>query len=153
MVNRSKNIGTAAESAVVKICKMYGYPDAHRNSLHGAVDVGDIWIHPHVVIEVKGGDAAKTASDGQLDVWMAQTVLERDNHGADIGILVTARKGVGPASADRWHAHLTIEELHLLTSTTGFIAEAVANYRVCLSLGNVLTLLHNGGYGPRLETT
>src|SRR6187402_1700806 len=110
MVNRSKNIGTAAESAVVKVCKRMGFPDAHRNSLHGAVDVGDIWIHRHVVVEVKGGEAAKTASDGQLDAWMRETRTERNSHDADIGILVVARKGVGPANADRWHAYMTIEE-------------------------------------------
>jgi hypothetical protein len=153
MVNRSKAIGTSAESAVVKACKDYGFSHAHRNSLHGAVDVGDIWIHPHVVIEVKGGQAANTASDGQLDAWMKETRTERNSHDADIGILVTTRKGVGPKNADRWHAYLTIGELHLLTAVSGFLPVDVIDYRVRLSLGDVLTLLHIGGYGPGLETT
>ena len=82
---------------------------------------------------------------------MAETRTERNAHDADIGILVTARKGVGPASADRWHAYTTIEELHLLTSTTGAIYEGVMDFRVRLSLGDMLRLLHNGGYGPGLE--
>jgi hypothetical protein len=153
MVNRSKAIGTSAESAVVKVCKRLGFPDAHRNSLHGTADVGDIWIHSDVVIEVKGGDAAKTASDGQLDLWMAQTLRERDNHGADIGILVTARKGIGPANADRWHAYMTIEELVLLTAVNVFIPASTAGRRVRLSLSDALALLIEGGYGPGLETT
>lgn len=153
MVNKSKNIGTAAESAVVKVCKANGFPDAHRNSLHGTVDVGDIWVHPHVVIEVKGGAAANTASDAQLDLWMAETLRERDNHGADIGILVTTRKGVGPANADRWHAYMTLEELTLLTAVNASILESSGWYRMRLSLSDALALLHIGGYGPGLETT
>jgi len=152
VVNKSKNIGTAAESAVVKVCKRMGFPDAHRNSLHGSVDVGDIWVHPHVVIEVKGGEAAKTASDGQLDAWMRETRTEREAHDADIGILVVARKGVGPANADRWHAYMTLEELTLLSSVTASISVGVADTRMRLSLSDALTLLHIGGYGPGLET-
>lgn len=151
MVNKSKNIGTAAESAVVKVCKASGWPDAHRNSLHGSVDVGDIWIHPHVVIEVKGGQAANTASDGQLDAWMEETRRERDAHRADIGILVTTRKGVGPANADRWHAYLTIEELHLLTSPGNWLYSGITDMRVRMSLSDVLWLLKEGDYGPGLE--
>ena len=152
MVNRSKAIGTSAESAVVKVCKRLGFPDAHRNSLHGSVDIGDIWVHPHVVIEVKGGQAANTASDGQLDAWMRETRTERNSHDADIGILVTTRKGVGPANADRWHAYMTLEELNLLTDVTGSVPVSAMGYRVRLSLSDVLRLLHEGGYGPGLET-
>lgn len=154
MVNKSKNIGTAAESAVVKVCKMYGFPDAHRNSLHGSVDIGDIWIHPQVVIEVKGGAAANSASDGQLNAWMAETRRERDAHKAVIGILVTTRKGVGPANADRWDAHVTLEELRVLMGDAawgrGWLCHLAGN-RVRLSLGVVLQLLNQAGFAPRLE--
>jgi hypothetical protein len=55
MTNRSKNIGTAAETAVVKAARAYGFPGAERRALHGSTDLGDILLCPGVIVEVKAG--------------------------------------------------------------------------------------------------
>ncbi len=102
MVNRPRNIGTAAESAVVRVLHANGFPHAERRQLRGNLDCGDVTGTPGVVWEVKGGTAARTASDGQVAAWLAETDRERLNAAADIGVLVVARKGIGAANAGRW---------------------------------------------------
>lgn len=88
---RPKDIGTRAESAVVAFLKVNGFPLAERRALHGGTDLGDITGTPGLVWEVKGGEAAKTASDGQIAAWLDETERERTNAGAAYGFLVVAR--------------------------------------------------------------
>lgn len=101
---RPKDIGTAAETAVVRALRRNGFPHAERRALHGNQDLGDITGTPGLVWEVKGGEAAKAASDGQVQLWLDETETERNNAGACYGILVLQRRGIGPANADRWWA-------------------------------------------------
>jgi hypothetical protein len=103
MPNKSGAIGTATETAVVKVLLPH-WPYAERRRLRGAEDWGDITGTPGIVWEVKGGTAAKTASDAQIEAWLDETETERLNAGADIGVLVIPRKGIGPANAFRWWA-------------------------------------------------
>jgi|SRR5450759_3976104 len=102
MTNRSKNIGTACESLVVKYLQANGFPDAKRRALAGAFDEGDILVCPGVIVEVKGGLAAESASDGQLKAWRAETVKERNNARVHLAFLVVKRKGHGAAKVGGW---------------------------------------------------
>jgi hypothetical protein len=104
MTARPKDIGTAAETAVVRALRQLGFPHAERRALTGSLDQGDITGTPGIVWEVKGGNAAKTASDGQVEKWLDETETELDNAGARHGILVLARPGIGAANAHRWWA-------------------------------------------------
>lgn len=108
MTNKPKNLGTAAESAVVKVLQEF-WPYAERRALRGAADEGDITGTPGIVWEVKGGAAAKTASDGQIEAWLDETEQERENADADIGVLVVQRKGIGYPNAGQWWAVMGIE--------------------------------------------
>lgn len=101
-MSRSKDIGTWTETAVVRVLKESGWPDAERKVLHGAYDQGDITGIGPVCVEVKGGRAAENASEGQVLAWMADLDTECFNKAADIGVLVMKRKGVGRANAERW---------------------------------------------------
>lgn len=104
MTARPKDIGTAAETAVVRALRQHGFPHAERRALAGAYDLGDITGTPGIVWEVKGGNAAKTASDGQVEKWLDETECERRNAGATYGVLVLQRAGIGAANAHRWWA-------------------------------------------------
>ena len=106
---RSKAIGTAAETAVVRYLIANGWPNAERRALRGVKDVGDITGTPGLVWEVKGGEAARNASDTQIANWLAETELERHNDGAAVGLLVVARerKNVRDWWAIMWADHLT----------------------------------------------
>ena len=154
MTNRPKNIGTAAETAVVRAARAHGFGLADRLTLTGALDRGDIGLCPGVVVEVKGGQAAKTASDGQIEKWLAETERERVNAGADVAILVTARAGIGAPNAHRWWAHWRLSNLVWLQERHVYIPPALVDAPVRLTLAHSLTLLRHAGYGdtPTPET-
>lgn len=154
MTNRPKNIGTAAETAVVRAARAHGFGLADRLTLTGALDRGDIGLCPGVIVEVKGGQAAKTASDGQIEKWLAETERERINAGADVAILVTARAGIGAPNAHRWWAHWRLSNLIWLQERHVYIPTALTDAPVRLTLAHSLTLLRHAGYGdtPTPET-
>jgi hypothetical protein len=149
MVNRPKNIGTAAETAVVRATRTRGFPNADRLALTGALDRGDVGLCPGVIIEVKGGDAARNASDGMIDGWLIETERERLNARADVAFLVTQRAGVGPANAHRWWAwwrHSWIASL-----TGGKFHPLLNDIPVRMQLGDALQLLRAASYGDPLD--
>jgi hypothetical protein len=104
MTNRPKDIGTAAETAVVRALRRHGFPHAERRALRGEHDAGDIAGTPGVCWSVKGGEAAKSASDNQVERWLSALEKQQVNARADLGVLVLQRKGVGGPNADRWWA-------------------------------------------------
>lgn len=103
---RPRDIGTAAESAVVRYLRTAGFPHAERRALRGNHDAGDVTGTPGICWEVKGGTAARMASDGLIQAWLDETDKERVAAGADVGVLVVQRPGIGPANAGRWWAIL-----------------------------------------------
>lgn len=149
MTNRPKQIGTAAETAVVRAARTRGFPMADRLTLTGAHDRGDIGLCPGVVVEVKGGEAAKTASDGQIDAWLDETETERHHAGAAHAFLVVQRRGVGAPNAHRWWAWWRL----------GWIPgpelgnPATDHTPVRMTLDHALQLLRAAGYGDPLDTT
>src|SRR5690606_5416001 len=88
MTNRPKQIGTKAETAVTRAAQTRGFPHAERRALRGRNDVGDVLLCPGVVVEVKGGDMARRASDALVAKWLLETERERINAGAEHAFLV-----------------------------------------------------------------
>jgi hypothetical protein len=150
MVNRPKAIGTAAETAVVRAARPRGFPHADRLTLTGNQDRGDVGLCPGVVIEVKGGAAARTASDGLIDAWLIETERERVHARADVAFLVIQRPGVGPTNAHRWWAWFRLGWLLPLVGGRGHeLGNADAAVR--LHLDTALQLLRAAGYGDPLD--
>lgn len=153
MTNRPKNIGTACETAVVRAARAHGFGLADRLTLTGALDRGDIGLCPGVILEVKGGQAAKTASDAQIDKWLAETERERLNAGADVAILVTARAGIGAPNAHRWWAHMTTPTLFDLTGgRRRNWGNRHPQATIRMTLIEALAFIRHAGYGDPLET-
>ena len=111
MTNPSKKKGTEAESAVVRFCREVGWPDAERLALAGSQDKGDVRLSRHVILEVKAGRQAQTASLTQIDAWLAETERERVAAGAQVGVLVVQRRGLGLLRVGLWDAHLDLGTL------------------------------------------
>jgi hypothetical protein len=149
VTNRPKAIGTQAETAVVHAARRHGFPGAERRALRGRHDVGDVLLCPGVILEVKGGQAARTASDALVSAWLTETERERVNAGAAVAVLVTVRPGVGPVNADRWTAHLRVGHLAQLRGWPA--CEPVDATPVRLALGDALAILRAGGYGDPLS--
>jgi hypothetical protein len=137
---RPRDIGTIAESATVRYLQANGFPHAERRALRGAYDCGDVTGCPGLVFEVKGGQAARTASDGQVSLWLEETETERVNARADIGILVLQRGGIGPANAGRWWAVAPYPSFFYNALGHGDIA-------IRLHLADAVRLLRANGYG------
>lgn len=149
-MNRPKAIGTAAETAVVRAARRLGFPHAERVVLHGNLDQGDVRLTPGltagVVVEVKGGNAARDASDLQILAWLDETETERRNARADVAFLVTQRRGVGPARAEHWWAHLHVRQLLDLRGVTLPVVPA-DDAVVRMTLAGALAQLRASGYG------
>jgi hypothetical protein len=146
MVNRPKNIGTYAETAVVRAAIRHGFPGADRLTQRGRYDRGDVGLCPGAIIEVKGGDAARNASDGMIEGWLIETERERDNAGAVHGFLVVQRAGVGAPNAHRWWAWWRLGWL-----AGGVVDSPVYRTPIRMQLGDALQLLRAAGYGNPLD--
>jgi hypothetical protein len=145
---RPRDIGTDAERAVERFLQANGWPQAEKRRLRGRLDAGDITGTPGICWEVKGGDAARTASDRRVAEWLTETEIERANAGADLGVLVLQRRSIGPARAGEWWA---ITTLATLTELTAVMIDAATYHApaapIRLLLGDLVRLLHAAGYG------
>lgn len=95
-MSKSKQKGTAAETAVVKWLKENKYKYVERRSLSGVNDRGDIAGIPNVVIEVKNHQRMTLAE------WLAELDAEIKNDKAETGIVIHKRKGT--TNVNDWYA-------------------------------------------------
>ncbi len=155
MTNRPKAIGTACETAVVRYLQANGFPHAERRALRGELDAGDVTGCPGIAIEIKGGEAAKSASDAQIEAWLVETETERINANAEIGLLVTQRKAFGPKNAGQWWATLRLDNVlsgdDPIWSAPGW--PAIRDIPVRMHLSDAVRLLRVAGYGNSLEAS
>lgn len=119
MVNKPKNKGTAAETAVNRFAQKHGFPDSVRNPLTGSKDCGDLTLCPQVIVEVK--------ADKGLDYprFLRETFAERLNAGAAVGVCVVKPPGVAEARMNLWWMLLdagTYDALEFLAGNNNFMA-------------------------------
>lgn len=151
-MSRQRVTGTSAESAVVGYLRAHGFPHAERRALNGALDKGDIAGCIGICIEVKAGNAAANASDGQVEKWLEETETERVNAKADIGILVMKRKGFSNQRAGEWWAVVdggVFADL-VYEPAYGDRPFQVYGFPVRVHLASLVTLLREAGYGDPL---
>jgi hypothetical protein len=123
VVNKPRNKGTSAESAVVAYLRDNGFPHAERRSLTGATDKGDISGCLGLCIEVKYANSGL-----KLGPWLTETRVERFNSRADYGVLVVKPAGLGDRNTAYWYAVMIGEEFAELS------AKAVANSPAILQI-------------------
>jgi hypothetical protein len=147
---RPRDIGTAAETAVTRVAQHHGFPYADRRAGRGVLDVGDITLCPGVIVEVKGGDAARTASDGDIERWLTETARERRNAGAAVAFLVVQRPRVGTLNAGRWWAWWRLGWVAELGGT-GLPNTTIYATPVRCTLADALGFLRAAGWGDPLD--
>lgn len=145
---RPRDIGTAAETAVVRTARAVGFPWADRNALHGTHDIGDVTLCPGVIVEVKGGEMARNASGSTVEGWLVQTEAERVHARADVGLLVVQARGVSGARAHLWSAWWRLAWVHALSGSQA--PPGAGHIRVRMTYGDALVLLQSAGYGTPL---
>ncbi len=150
MTNRSKSIGTLGETAATRFAKANGFPYAERRTLSGAADCGDVKLDSRgqVILEIKSGKAAESASDSQIAAWLVEAERERKNAGAARAFLVVKRAGKGTQSVGAWWAVSGLEALADLHEYGGhrFGHEATSGPMVRMSYADMLAL-HAPIYG------
>jgi len=85
----ARRAGYDAEAALVAYLRDNGAPHAERRVAGSAVDRGDAAGVPGIVFETKN-----PGLDGRvlLGPWLAETMRERDNDGAEVGLLIIKRR-------------------------------------------------------------
>ena len=141
MVTRSKDIGTRAEAAVVRYLCANGWANAERRALRGSADWGDVTGTPGLVWEVKGGDAAKDASDNQIADWMDEAQTEAGNAGATYGFLIVARRR---KNVRDWWAVIDVCDLAKLVRCDA--REQASNMHTRITLAQLVELLAIAGW-------
>jgi Holliday junction resolvase len=86
MTSPEKQKGDRAERAVVDFLRSKGI-DAHRIRAGSPDDVGDIEIHPDIVVEVK--------DRGKLDLpaWLRNLAVQKANKDAAFGVVIVKKRG------------------------------------------------------------
>jgi len=112
VVSKSKQKGTAAETAVVKYLKENGFPYAERRALTGTLDKGDITGCGPIVFEVK--NHAKIDLAG----WIKELESETVNAQATTGCVVAKKRGT--TDPGNWYAVMPFEWMVWLMKEAGF---------------------------------
>ncbi len=85
-MSRARAKGTAWETAVCNYLRILGWPHVERRALNGAKDRGDLAGIPGLVVE------CKSANKVELAGWLDEANCERDNDGADLGVVWFKRR-------------------------------------------------------------
>ena len=86
-MSKSKQKGTAAETAVVRYLRENGFPYAERRALTGNYDQGDITGCGPIVFEVKNHKSMDLAG------WIQGLITEIANANAITGAVVAKKRG------------------------------------------------------------
>lgn len=108
MANRSKQKGTAAETAVVNWLREHGHPYAERRTLSGSQDRGDISGIPGLCVEVKNCARWEAAQ------WVTEATIEAANAGVPVGVVVAKKKGT--TNPGDWYVVTTLNMFNRLIS-------------------------------------
>lgn len=111
-MSKSKQKGTAAETAVVRYLQEHGFPYAERRALHGNLDKGDITGCGPIVFEVK--DHAKIT----IPAWLKELEEEVTNAKAEAGAVVAKKRGT--LKVGEWYAIMPVSALIKLLKEAGY---------------------------------
>lgn len=111
-MSKSKQKGTAAESATVKWLQSKGRKYVERRSLSGVNDRGDIAGVNSVVIEVKNHARMELAA------WVAELIVEIGNDKAETGVVIHKKKGT--TDVGEWYATMPVHIWYELLVKAGY---------------------------------
>jgi len=111
-MSKSKQKGTAAETAVVNWLVGRGRKHVERRSLNGSNDRGDIAGIPGVVLEIKNHARM------ELSQWLSELEVEMLNDKADTGVVIHKKKGT--TDVGKWYATMPVEVWYKLLGEAGY---------------------------------
>jgi len=93
MSNPPKQLGTKLESEVVLWLRDNGWPYAHRRTLRGIRDEGDISLSERVPFTIEGKNSRRSTDRAAIGTWIRELETEVSNRGDDAGAVVHKRRG------------------------------------------------------------
>jgi Holliday junction resolvase len=111
-MSKSKQKGTAAETAVVRYLRENGFPYAERRALTGNYDQGDITGCGPIVFEVKNHKTMDLAG------WVQELMTEIENANAITGSVVAKKRGT--TFPGDWYAIMPFGLLVQLLKEAGY---------------------------------
>ncbi len=99
-MSKSKQKGTAAETAVVKYFKENGFPKVERRALQGSLDKGDISGIQDVCLEIKDHRTMN------LSGWVKELEVEMQNSQALTGAVIHKKRGT--LDVGEWYATIPV---------------------------------------------
>lgn len=112
VMSKSKQKGTAAETAVVNWLKAQGRKHVERRSLNGVNDRGDIAGIPSVVLEVKNHQRMELAG------WISELEVEIKNDKATTGVVIHKKRGT--TNVGDWYATMPVYLWEALIKEAGY---------------------------------
>jgi len=103
-----------AETAVVELLRVAGFPLAERAALSGRDDRGDINGTPGLAWEVRNRRTVNLPS------WLVDAQSRAVVTGADYGLLVVKPQGVGITRVENWAAVLPLADMLKLLREAGY---------------------------------
>ncbi|MGV2383642.1 MAG UNVERIFIED_CONTAM: hypothetical protein LOD86_00020 [Thermobifida fusca] len=143
---KPRDIGTRAETAVVRYLRDHGWPHAERRALRGNHDAGDITGTPGVCWSVKAGQYARDPSDLLIRQWTDELLKQRQNAGADHAVLITRRWRV--ADPQRWWAWI---DTRLIVEASGGARWDGDPMWLRGHLWQAVEILRRAGYGSEVQ--
>jgi len=92
-VNAPKQLGTKLETEIVAWLKVNGWPYAHRRTLKGTSDEGDVALSERVPFTVEAKNSRRSTDRAALGTWVRELETEVSNSGDDAGAVVHKRRG------------------------------------------------------------
>jgi hypothetical protein len=111
-MSKSKQKGTAAETAVVNWLQSKGRKHVERRTLNGSSDRGDIAGIPCVVLEVKN------CARMELSKWVQELEVEIHNDKAETGVVIHKKKGT--TNVGEWYATFPVSLWFTLLEQAGY---------------------------------
>lgn len=111
-MSRSKQKGTAFETAVARYLSEETGLCIERRALGGSNDRGD--LSGVFLGDMRAAVECKACSRWDVPEWLREAARERENDNADIGVVVAKRKGVGDARMGEQAVMMTLEDFAVL---------------------------------------
>jgi hypothetical protein len=118
MANPTKQLGTKHESDTVAWLKEHGWPYAHRRTMKGSADEGDICLSERIPFTIEGKTAKATTDRASIGTFIKELVAEVENVGDDAGAVIYKKRGT--TDVGEYYAMMPVKYLnHLLLLAYG----------------------------------
>lgn len=93
MANPTKALGTQHETNIVTWLQAHGWSWAHRRTLKGSADEGDVCLSERIPFTIEGKTSRKTTDRAAIGTWIKELEAEVKASGDEAGAVIHKRRG------------------------------------------------------------